>query len=216
MMSTPVKILLIVTPKLVCEGLKYLLSQQQDFIVNGVASREEEALRLVKQSEYDIIIVEFFMPELNGLNLLRQIKMIKPSAKVIILGLHSNRYIAYEAYKMGATGYLSMSEDKSEFMAAVRKVANNEIHVTTEMAQHFVSFLENPSIPPGLPSLTHREYQIFLMMIACKSIMNIAKELQLSVSTVQTFRRRILKKLGIKNTCELVKFAIKEKILELD
>ncbi len=163
MMKTPIKILLVVTPRMVGEGIKQLLSHQSDFTVNGVASREEEALGLLKQDDYDVIVVEFFIPELNGLNLLRQIKMVKPSTKVILLGIHSNQYIAYEAYKMGAVGYLSMCEDPGELISAVRKVANDEMYVTTEMAQHFVSFLENPSLPPGLPSLTQREYQVFLI-----------------------------------------------------
>ena len=154
------------------------------------------------------------MPGRSGLDVLPEIKRIRPEMPVLVLSMHSEEQYAVRALKGGAAGYLTKESAPDQLIQAIRHVAQGKRFVTPEVAVRLAS-----SIDPSGPKLPHerlsdREYQILYMIASGKSVGDIAKELFLSVKTVSTHRARILKKMNLKNNSELTKYAFSSKLIE--
>jgi DNA-binding NarL/FixJ family response regulator len=191
------------------QGVRQILAAEPDMQVVGEARNFGETLEAVRDLEWDVLILDYFMPGGNGLQVLKQIQKSHPKRPVLILSMHPEEAIAVSALRAGAAGYISKDSASEELPVAVRKAASGRKYVSASLAEKLALELEGGS--EGLPheSLSDREYRVMWMIASGKSIAHIAAELALSPNTVSTYRVRILKKLKLDNNADLVRYAVK-------
>ncbi len=195
------------------EGIKRICEDDPDIIIAGEASSGHEVLNLVSKDEFDLLLLDIAMPGLNGLDTLKQLKTLKPKLRVLVLSMYPEDEYAVRAIKAGAAGYLTKARASHELMLAIRKIASGKNYINASVAEKLI-FDMTPG-HAGLPheSLSDREYQIFSMIVNGKKVGEIADELYISVKTVSTHRIRILSKMEMKSTAELVKYAVEHKLI---
>ncbi|MFQ5584334.1 MAG: response regulator [Calditrichia bacterium] len=208
-----VQILIADDHKMFREGLKQILTDAPDIIVADEASNSREVLEKVEKNEYDVLILDISIPEINGLEILRRVKNSKPHLNVLILSMYSEDQYAVRAIKAGASGYLTKNADPDEFIEATRKIAKGEKYITPAVADQLAIALENKMRAPSHHELSDREYQVLCMLASGKTISTIADELELSTHTIGTIRSRVMKKMKMKNNAELTYYAIKEGLI---
>ena len=196
------------------QGVRQILAAEPDMQVVGEARNFGETLEAVRDLEWDVLILDYFMPGGNGLQVLKQIQKSHPKRPVLILSMHPEEAIAVSALRAGAAGYICKDSAAEELPVAIRKAVSGGKYVSTSLAEQLALELGEGS--EGLPheSLSDREYRVMWMIASGKSIAHIAKELALSPNTVSTYRLRILKKLKVDNNADLVRYAVKHGLAE--
>ncbi|MEO8760641.1 MAG: response regulator transcription factor [Bacteroidia bacterium] len=208
--------------------LKVLITDDHSVIRNGVrqillteftemeceeAENAAVALRKIQDTKWDIIILDIDMPGRSGLDVLKDMKDNAINIPVLVFSLHPEDQIALRAFKMGAYGYLSKDSVNEELIKAVKQILAGKKYITPSIAEKLVLQLENPNDKEPHEILSDREYQTLLLFANGKTVSQIAQELSLSVPTVSTYRARILEKMNMKNTAELVNYAIKKNLV---
>ena len=197
---------------IVREGLKQLLAAASDLEVVGEARDGFEALKLVRETDFDLLLLDLSMPGRSGMELIRQVKSEKPKLRVVVLSMHAEHQYAVRAVRAGASGYLTKDSAATQLVAAIRKVAGGGAFISAEVAEQLaLSAMPHAEGPPHA-SLSDREYQVFQLLVAGKSVSDIAAELNLSVKTVSTHKARLMEKMGLANQTELVHYAIKHRL----
>jgi DNA-binding NarL/FixJ family response regulator len=199
---------------LVRQGLKQLLGSEPDMLVVGEARNAEETLELTRDIAWDILILDYSMPDRNGLVVLKEVKRAYPRRPVLILSMHPEDAIAISVLRAGAAGYINKESASEELPLAIRKAFGGGKYVSTSLAEKLALELEGGSQAHPHESLSDREYRVMWMLASGKSITNIAEELALSPNTVSTYRLRILKKLKLEHNADLVRYAIKHRLVE--
>jgi len=196
------------------EGLKQLLAAASDFEVVGEARDGFEALKLVRENDFDVLLLDLSMPGRSGMELIRQVKGEKPKLRVLVLSMHAEHQYAVRAVKAGASGYLTKDSAATQLVAAIRKVASGGAFISAEVAERIaLSAMPHAEGPPH-ESLSDREYQVFQLLVSGKSVSDIAADLNLSVKTVSTHKARLMEKLSLANQTELVRYAIKHRLAD--
>ncbi len=203
-----IRILIADDHEVVRKGLKTIIADQQDMVVTGEAENGNEVLRIVEQEEFDLILLDFDMPEKNGLDTLIELKTSKPRLPVIILSIFPEDHYGTRFLKAGASGYLGKSSASDQLVEAIRKVAGGGKYVSPNLADKLVSDLNRDSDKPLHETLTDREFQVFTMIAGGKKLKHIAEELCLSINTISTYRGRILQKMDMKSNAEVIHYAI--------
>ena len=197
---------------IVREGLKQLLAAASDLEVVGEARDGFESLKLVRETDFDLLLLDLSMPGRSGMELIRQVKSEKPKLRVVVLSMHAEHQYAVRAVRAGASGYLTKDSAATQLVAAIRKVAGGGAFISAEVAEQLaLSAMPHAEGPPHA-SLSDREYQVFQLLVAGKSVSDIAAELNLSVKTVSTHKARLMEKMGLANQTELVHYAIKHRL----
>jgi two-component system invasion response regulator UvrY len=209
----PIKILIVDDHILVREGLKLIMEDYPDIIVVGEAGSGQEALNEVSRKKYDAVLLDISLPDRNGLDILREIKNKRPDLPVVMLTMHPEAVHAIRALRAGASGYVTKRQAPVELIAAIRKVANGEMFMTSTLADQILLSAEKDSEKPLHETLSVREYQVMLMIASGKTVSEIARELSRSVNTINTLRQRILKKMNFKTNAELIHYAIKNQLV---
>jgi DNA-binding NarL/FixJ family response regulator len=218
---TPIRVLLAEDHSVVREGLRLLLDTQPDIRVVGEATSGREAIALARELHPDVAVVDIAMPDLDGIQATEQIRQLSPSTRVLILTMHAGDAYFFRAVDAGASGYILKRAASEELINAVRVVARDEAFFYPEVARKLLnrylaqSRSEAPSGPPGYQELSEREREIMFLIVQGHSNNQIAEQLVISPSTVQTHRTRILEKLGLNNTIELVRYAIRHGLIDL-
>jgi DNA-binding NarL/FixJ family response regulator len=196
------------------KGVRQILASEPDMQVVGEARNFDETLEAVRDLQWDVLILDYFMPGGNGLQVLKQIQKSHPKRPVLILSMHPEEAIAVSALRAGAAGYICKDSAAEELPVAIRKAVSGGKYVSTSLAEQLALELGEGS--EGLPheSLSDREYRVMWMIASGKSIAHIAKELALSPNTVSTYRLRILKKLKVDNNADLVRYAVRHGLAE--
>lgn len=184
-----------------------------DIIVVGEAGSGQEALNEVSRKKYDAVLLDISLPDRNGLDILREIKNKRPDLPVVMLTMHPEAVHAIRALRAGASGYVTKRQAPVELIAAIRKVANGEMFMTSTLADQILLSAEKDSEKPLHETLSVREYQVMLMIASGKTVSEIARELSRSVNTINTLRQRILKKMNFKTNAELIHYAIKNQLV---
>jgi len=184
-----------------------------DIVVGGEAGSGQEALNEVSRKKYDAVLLDISLPDRNGLDILREIKNKRPDLPVVMLTMHPEAVHAIRALRTGASGYVTKRQAPVELIAAIRKVANGEMFITSTLADQILLSAEKDSEKVLHETLSDREYQITLMIASGKTVSEIARELSLSVNTINTLRQRILKKMNFKTNAELIHYAIKNQLV---
>jgi DNA-binding NarL/FixJ family response regulator len=208
------KILIADDHPLVRQGLKQLLAAEPDMTVVGEAKNAEETLELARSLEWDVLILDYSMPGGNGLVVLKEIKRSYPRRPVLILSMHPEDSIAISVLRAGAAGYINKECASEELTVAIRKAVSGGKYVSTSLAEKLALELEDGTRARPHESLSDREYRVMWMLASGKSITHIAEELFLSPNTISTYRIRILKKLKLEHNADLVRYAIKHRLME--
>ncbi len=209
----PINVLIADDHTIVRVGLRKILETQSEIVVTGEAADGAEAIILCGQVPCDVIIMDIAMPGLNGIDALRQIRATMPQVRCIILSMYDDTEHVYRAFQAGASGYLLKGMAGDEVIAAIRGVMGGDTYLgkgVEPLLQGGQSSPENP-----LDGLSQREKEVLKLVVEGKSSMEIARLLALADNTPDVYRSRIMKKLGLKNTASLVKFAIQHGITVL-
>jgi len=204
-----IKILIADDHEIVRQGLKTILSEHSDLEVIAEAENGNEVLKIIQKTKLDIVLLDFDMPEKNGLDTLIELKSMKPMLPVIILSIFPEDHYGTRFLKAGASGYLGKASASERLVEAVRKVAGGGKYISPELTDKLVTDLTNDSEKPAHEILTDREFQVFRGLASGKKIKEIANELCLSINTISTYRSRILQKLNFRSNAELIRYAIK-------
>lgn len=196
------------------EGVKQILANLEDISVGGEAESGPEVIAMLGRGDYDLVLLDISMPGRSGLEVLEDIKSIRPKLPVLILSMHPEEQYAVRALRAGAAGYLTKASAPQELIGAIRKAAQGGKYVTASLAEKLALQLDVDAEKPRHETLSNREYQIMLMIAGGKSVSEIAEELALSVKTVSTYRSRIMEKMGMKKNAELTLYAVNNQLLE--
>jgi two-component system, NarL family, response regulator NreC len=202
------------------EGLSLMLGNQPDMEVVGVATNGREAIRLVDQYEPDVVVIDISMPELNGIEAIQQMLPRHPHMKVVVLSIHETKPYVFRALKAGAKGYLIKETAGLEVVEAVRAVYRGERYLSQRIADLLtdVSFrnLETSIEVSPLETLSSREREILQLVAEGKTSQQIAESLSISPKTVDTYRSRLMHKIGVDDMAGLVRFAIQHGVISLE
>lgn len=200
--------------EIIREGLKKILREESDLKVVGEAQSGDEVLQNIKDIDCDIMLLDMNMPGRSGLELISDIKELKPKVHILVLSIHPEDKFALRTLKAGASGYLCKDTALDELVIAIRKVSTKGRYLSTNLAEQLAfDFMPDDKQLPH-EQLSNREQEIMLMLVGGKKVKDIAKELNLSISTVFTYRVRIFEKLNIKSNVELTHYAITNKLVD--
>jgi len=204
-----IKILIADDHEVVRKGLKTILSEHSDLEVVAEAENGNEVLKIIQNTKVDLLLLDFDMPEKNGLDTLIELKATHPKLPVIILSIFPEDHYGTRFLKAGASGYLGKASASELLVEAVRKVASGGKYISHELTDKLVTDLTSNSEKPAHEILTDREFQVFRGLASGKKIKEIADELCLSINTISTYRARILQKMDLQNNAELIRYALK-------
>lgn len=199
---------------IVREGLKQLLLADPGFAIVGEARDGQEVMNCVRELEFDVLLLDMSMPKKSGIELIKQVKNEKPKLRVLVLSMHEEQQYATRAIKSGASGYLTKESAPAQLISAIRKVAGGGAFISAAVAEQLA--LGAMPQTDGLPhtTLSDREYQVFQLLVAGKTVSDIAAQLNLSVKTVSTHKARLLDKMGMTNQAELIRYAIAHRLVD--
>ena len=193
---------------IVRDGLKRILAATTDLQVADEAADGDRALALVKANDYDVVMLDMSMPGLSGIDLIKRLKLEKPKLRILVLSMHGESQYAARALKSGAAGYLSKDSPAEALLGALRKVAAGGVHIGEAAA---ASLLQAGEKPPH-EALSDREFEVLRLLVEGLGPTDIGERLHLSVKTVSTHKTRILEKLGLKSTADLVRYALEHRL----
>lgn len=195
-------------------GLKALLSERDDMEVTGEAGTGVEAVKMVRQGNYDIVLLDVTMPEMSGVDTLKQIQRHCPDLPVLMLSMHPEEQYAINLLRSGASGYVHKEGAPEQLVTAIQTVMQGRRYVSPAVADMLVADLGGDANKPLHTALSEREFQIFCKLAAGQAVSEIGTELNLSVKTISTYRARILEKMRMKNNADLTYYAIKNGIIQ--
>lgn len=189
------------------QGIRRLLDDTDDIEVVGEASTGVEALAAARALEPNVLLLDINLPKRSGLEVLKQLKAERLAVPVLILSMFPEEQYAVQALKAGAAGYLTKGHDSDEIIAAIGKVAAGGRYATVGLIEKLLPHLDPDPVRLPHQKLSPREYEIFTLITNGKSLTDIGASLSVSVSTVSTYRRRILEKMGMESNAELIGYA---------
>lgn len=202
-----IRVLLADDHNLVREGLKQLLAATADIRVADEAADGDQALALAKANDYDLAVLDMSMPGIAGIELIKRLKQEKPRLRMLILSMHGEAQYAARALKAGAAGYLTKDSASAQLVGAIRKIAKGGVHISEAAAAQLVAARPGTDAPPHT-RLSNREFEVFRLLVAGRGPTEIADQLHLSVKTVSTHKTRILEKMAVQSTADLVRYAV--------
>ncbi len=201
------------------QGLAKLLEAEPDFKVVGDAENGREAVGKVEKLLPDVVLMDIAMPMLNGIEATRQIKKISPKTKVVILSMHSHARYINELFSLGASGYLLKNSTGSDIVAAIRAALKGDHYlspaISSQVIQDYISMKKESATDDLYGQLSNREREVFQMIAEGRSTKEISDILCISPSTVKTHRTKIMEKLQVENISQLVQFAIRLGIVDI-
>lgn len=209
-----IKVLIADDHALFREGIKRILTETGDIEIIAEAMNGKDILRKIQKYDWNIILLDINLPDVNGLDILKRILSVNASSCVLVLSMYSEEEYAIRAIRSGASGYLTKDSPADLLINVIRRLARGGKYVNPELAE---KLLFNPVLDSD--KLTHvnfsdREFHVFKLIVTGESLTSIANKLSLSVKTVSTYRSRILEKMHMKNNAQLVRYAIQHRLVE--
>lgn len=197
---------------IVRRGLKQLLFEEYPFAVIEEVDNAEGLVQKAIHGKWDVVICDINMPGRSGIDALQQIKKLVPGLPVLILSMYPEDQYALRAFKAGASGYLAKETVHYNLINAMQKVLSGKKFITSTIAEKMVSTLDEDGGKLPHEYLSNREFEVFKLLVSGKSVSTIAELLSVSVTTVSTYRSRILQKMGLKSNADIIKYALDNKI----
>ena len=213
-MADKIHVLIADDHAIVRQGLKQILSETEDMLVTGEADDGAEALGLARQQPWDVFLLDVSMPNRNGIDTLKQLKKEFPRLPVLILSMHPEEQYAVRALKAGASGYLTKQSAPEQLVNAIRQVASGTKYLSPAVAQQLADAISEATDKSPHERITDREYQVLKLIAAGKTQTQIAETLNLGVATVSTYRARLLEKMGLRSTAELIRYGLEHGLAE--
>ena len=201
---------------LIRKGMKQIQEDTDDMRVTGEAESGIQALRMVRDNEYDMVLLDITLPDRHGMDILRQIRMARPTLPVLILSMHPEGEYAMRSIRAGAAGYLNKQSAPSQLVTAIRQVASGRKYISNTLAEQLANELARGSEQREISHkiLSNREYQTLCLMASGKSLSEMAEIMSLSAKTVSVYRARMLEKMKLKNNAEAVRYALNNHLID--
>lgn len=183
-------------------------------MVADEAGNCQETLEKAWKNKYDVILLDICMPGRSGLEIIKDLKTSTNKCNVLVLSAYPEEQYAVRALKLGASGYLIKKSAPEELVAAIKKVSHGKKYISNAVAESLALFIEENGEKKPHERLSAREYQVMCMIASGMSVKDIADKLMLSVKTVSTHRTRILEKTGLKNNAGIIRYAVKQELVE--
>jgi DNA-binding NarL/FixJ family response regulator len=208
------KVLIADDHALVRAGLRQFLEQDPQVTEIGEAVSGSNTLDMLRAKQWDLLLLDIFMPDRSGLDILARVRALHPSTRVLVLSGYPERQYAVSVLRSGANGFLSKESAPEELSKAVRTVLSGKRYVSAALADFLVSDLDADVTKPIHASLSEREFQTLCKLAAGRSVSQIADELCISVKTVSTYRSRILQKTSFKTNADLTSYALRTGLIQ--
>ncbi len=199
---------------LIREGLKKTLSSEPDMTLVGTANNVVELFKQLEQLAVSIVLLDITMPGESGLDALKELRQKHPHVPVLILSFHPEHRFAVRALKAGAAGYITKQSATEELVQAIRKIVSGGKYVSASLAEELAIELDTESGKLPHETLSDREFQVMRLIAAGKKSSDIADELAVTPSTVNTYRMRILEKMNMQSNVELARYAVEHGLIE--
>ncbi|MFZ4705175.1 MAG: response regulator [Bacteroidales bacterium] len=203
-----INILIVDDHAIVRDGLNHLLKSEKDMRVSGMAVDAVSAMRFLTETSVDVIILDISMPGKSGLDLIKDLKQMQSTARILILSMYPEDRFAMRAVIAGASGYLTKEMASEEIVTAIRTINSGRNYITSSLADKIADELQHPGAKVPHDLLSDREFEVFCMLASGKSIVEISSALSISESTVSTYRTRILQKMNLKTNSDIMHYGI--------
>ena len=215
MLTTMTKILVVDDHAVVRAGIHYFLDDLPNMQIAGEAATAQEAMRLIRSQDWDIVLLDIAMPDKSGVDVLKQIKREKPHLPVLMLSMHPENRYAVQILRSGASGYVQKEALATELVNAIQTILKGHKYISPVVADLLTSDLNvQEGEKPLHETLSSREFQIFHKLGQGLGVSKIAEELCLSVKTVSTYRSRILEKMKMGSNADIIYYAIKQNLVD--
>jgi DNA-binding NarL/FixJ family response regulator len=208
------KVLIVDDHEVVRDGVKRLLDEQPGAISCGEAGTPEEALRMALADNWDIVVLDLSFAGKSGLEVLKELKQVRPRLPVLVLTMHSEEQYARRAFKAGAAGFVTKDSPRAELSKAIHDVMEGGKYLSHALAEKLIVDLERGADRPPDETLSDREFQVMRLIASGKTLTEIADLLSLSDKTISTYRARLMEKMGMRTNAELTHYAIQNKLVE--
>jgi two-component system invasion response regulator UvrY len=208
-----IKILMIDDHEVVRDGVRKIFERQPGAAF-GEAGTAQEALKLAREEDWDVAVLDLSLGGRSGLEVLKELKQIRPRLPVLILSMHSEEQYARRAFRAGAAGYVTKGSSRTELAKAIDKVMKGGRYVTPALAEKLVLTLDRNSQVTRHETLSDREFEVMRLIASGKTVGEIAEMLSLSSKTISTYRARILEKMDMKTNAELTYYAIHNQLVD--
>ncbi|MGM0530813.1 MAG: response regulator [Bacteroidota bacterium] len=209
-----IRVLIVDDHTIVRKGIRQLLEETDDIRIDGEAGQSSEMFDKLEEKEYDVILLDISLPGRNGVEALKELKGNYPDIPVLILSMYPEEQYALRVMKAGAAGYLTKGSAPDEMVHAIRTVYKGKKYVSTSLAETLAEHVNGYTGSPEYKNLSDREFEVLKRIASGQSLTEIASHLSLSVKTISTYRSRILKKIGLNNNSDIVKYAMKNGLLD--
>lgn len=199
---------------IVRHGLRQVVSEAADIEVTAEAGSSQEAVRLLREHHFDMVLLDISLPDKNGIETLKLIKRDKPGLPVIMLTMHAEDEFGVRALKAGASGYVTKQSAHDQLLNAVRQVAAGRRYISQDLAEELVRSIGEPSEKLPHELLSDREFDTLRMLASGKSLSEIAQMFSISPKTVSVYRTRLLEKMRLKNNAEIAHYAVKNGLID--
>ncbi len=199
---------------LIRKGLKMLLEESPNLVVTGEAETGIQAIKMVSEHHFDLILLDISLPDKHGMDVLKQLKSVHPDIKVIVLSMYPEDQYGVRALKAGAVGYINKQSAPEKLVGAIKQVISGKKYISGTLAEQMLSTLIGESHELLHQSLSNREYQTLCLMSSGNSLTEISEIMMLSPKTVSVYRARMLEKMKFKNNAEAVHYAIAHNLVD--
>jgi two-component system invasion response regulator UvrY len=193
-------------------GLKQIIAAEQGMQVVGEAENAREAIRVIRQTACDAVVLDITLPDASGLDVLSRLKSERPTLPVLIMSIHDEEPYALRVLKAGASGYLMKDSLPEELIKAIRKITSGGKYISPSLAERLASELASPETPFH-EKLSDREFQIMCLIASGKSLKEIGEALCISGKTVSSYRARILEKMSMSANADLTRYALEHHLI---
>lgn len=212
--TQPMRILIIDDHEIVRRGVQQILEESFPHVEVGEAETAQKGIAAVRQEPWDLAIVDISLPDQSGLELLCELHSTAPQLPLMVLSLHPEEQYAVRAFRAGAKAYLTKHTAPEELARAVKQVLSGRMYVTASIGECMAGSLSKSPTGSEHHPLSEREFEVLVLLAQGKSVKHIAQSLTLSIKTVSTYRARLLDKLQLTTTAELIRYALDRHLVE--
>lgn len=210
-----IRILIVDDHAVVRKGIKQILEAETDLKVEREADSGRKAIEMIQKGEWDLLVLDVSLPDLSGLEVLKEAKRISSKLPALVLSMHPEEELAIRSLRAGAQGYLAKETAPEELIKAVRKILGGGQYISPATAERLADEVRRKDQGrPAHERLSDREFDVFRFIAQGRGVSEIAKQLCLSVKTVSTYRTRILEKMGLKTNADLIRYALTHRLVE--